>query len=239
MIIIMHYYDRNAMGRSDHDRVGMLPGGGREAGPKGFSVTNMQGVTMRYDKGHKDITRQRIIDVASRQFREDGVAAVGLAGIMAGAGLTNGAFYTHFQSKEDLVQTVLSEALNRREETLRSASRRDAGLENTIRDYLSPRHRDNPGRGCPTAALVAEIARHPRKMRDAFTARISRFIALIAAQLRTGTSSDRSRNAVAIYAMMIGTLQLARAVNDKRLSDEILESGVSAALALADGNDRQ
>lgn len=193
---------------------------------------------MRYDKGHNDTTRRRIIDVASRQFREDGVAAVGLAGIMAGAGLTNGAFYTHFRSKEDLVQTVLSEALNRREETLRSASQSNAGLEKTIRDYLSPRHRDNPGGGCPTAALVAEIARHPKATRDAFTARISRFIALIATQLRAGTPSDRSRNAVAIYAMMVGTLQLARAVNDKRLSDEILESGVSAALALADGNDR-
>jgi TetR/AcrR family transcriptional regulator, transcriptional repressor for nem operon len=207
--------------------------------PEGLFRHNMQGVTMRYDKGHKDTTRRRIIDVASRQFREDGVAAVGLAGIMAGAGLTNGAFYTHFQSKEDLVQTVLSEALNRREETLRSASQSDTGLENTIRDYLSPRHRDHPGGGCPTAALVAEIARHPKVTRDAFTARISKFIVLIAAQLRGGTQSDRSRNAVAIYAMMIGTLQLARAVNDKRLSDEILESGVSAALALADGNDRQ
>jgi TetR/AcrR family transcriptional regulator, transcriptional repressor for nem operon len=188
---------------------------------------------MRYDKGHKDVTRQHIIDVASRQFRENGVAAVGLAGIMTDAGLTNGAFYTHFESKEDLVRTVLSNTLSRREETLRTVSQGSAGLETTIRDYLSPRHRDHPGRGCPTAALVAEIARHPRTTRDAFTDKVSEFIVLIATQLRAGSASARRRNAVAIYGMMVGTLQLARAVNDKRLSDEILESGVSAALALA------
>jgi TetR/AcrR family transcriptional repressor of nem operon len=190
---------------------------------------------MRYEKGHKDATRQHIIDVASRQFRENGVAAVGLAGIMTDAGLTNGAFYSHFKSKEELVQAVLSNVLRRREETLRAASEANAGLEATIRDYLSPRHRDRPSGGCPTAALVAEIARHPKPTRDAFTDKVTEFIALIATQVRNGSADARRRKAAAIYGMMVGTLQLARAVNDKRLSDEILESGVSAALALADG----
>ena len=190
---------------------------------------------MRYEKGHKDTTRQRIIDVAARQFRENGVAAVGLAGIMSDAGLTNGAFYSHFESKEDLVQTVLAHALSRREATLLAASEANVGLEATIRDYLSSRHRDRPGGGCPTAALVAEVARHPKATRDAFTDKVSTFIPLIASQIRAGSASERRRNAVAIYGMMVGTLQLARAVNDKELSDEILESGVTAALALAEG----
>jgi AcrR family transcriptional regulator len=190
---------------------------------------------MRYEKGHKDTTRQRIIDVAAKQFRENGVAAVGLAGIMSDAGLTNGAFYSHFESKEDLVQTVLAHALGRREATLLAASEANVGLEATIRDYLSSRHRDRPGGGCPTAALVAEVARHPKATRDAFTDKVSTFIPLIASQIRAGSASARRRNAVAIYGMMVGTLQLARAVNDKELSDEILESGVTAALALAEG----
>src|SRR5580704_17372274 len=99
---------------------------------------------MRYEKGHKDATRQRIIDTASRQFRENGVAAVGLAGIMADAGLTNGAFYSHFESKEHLVQAVLLNSLNRREATLQAAAEANVGLEATIRDYLSARHRDRP-----------------------------------------------------------------------------------------------
>jgi TetR/AcrR family transcriptional regulator, transcriptional repressor for nem operon len=184
---------------------------------------------MRYEKGHKDATRERIIDVASRQFRQNGVAAVGLAGIMSDAGLTNGAFYNHFESKEDLVQAVLDHALNRRAAKLRSKS----GLEELIRDYLSPAHRDSPSNGCPTAALVAEIARHSRDTRAGFTKKISAFIPLIAAQLAAGSANQRRQNAVAIYGMMVGTLQLARAVNDRKLSDQMLESGVSAALALA------
>jgi AcrR family transcriptional regulator len=189
---------------------------------------------MRYEKGHKDATRERIIDVASKQFRENGVAAVGIAGIMSDAGLTNGAFYTHFESKEDLVRAVLGNALSRRETRLQTSS----GLEAMIRDYLSRSHRDSPSRGCPTAALVAEIARHSKPTRDGFTAKVSRFIALIAAQLPAGSARERRRNAVAIYGMMVGTLQLARAVNDSELSDEILESGVAAGLALAEGRGR-
>jgi len=189
---------------------------------------------MRYEKGHKDTTRQHIIEVASRQFRGHGVAAVGLAGIMSDAGLTNGAFYTHFDSKEELVQAVLAKALDRREERLRAVAADNAGLETMIRDYLSSRHRDRPDDGCPTAALVAEVARHPKATRDAFTAKVSTFIELIATQIQAGSAEARRRNAVAIYGLMVGTLQLARAVNDKKLSDEILESGVTAALALTD-----
>jgi AcrR family transcriptional regulator len=188
---------------------------------------------MRYEKGHKDLTRQRIIEVASGQFRAHGVAAAGLAGIMNEAGLTNGAFYAHFKSKEDLVQAVLCNALSRREQTLRTAAESGKGLEGLIRDYLSPRHRDDPGHGCPTAAMVAEIARHPAETRDAFTGKVGAFIELIAAQVGAGSRRARRKTAIAVHGMMVGTLQLARAVNDKRLSDEILESAVAAALALA------
>jgi TetR/AcrR family transcriptional regulator, transcriptional repressor for nem operon len=187
---------------------------------------------MRYEKGHKDQTRQRIVDVASSQFRTHGVAAAGLAGIMSEAGLTNGAFYAHFASKEDLVQAVLDNALGRREQTLRATAETGKGLDGLIRDYLSPRHRDNPGHGCPTAAMVAEIARHPKPTRDAFTGKVSAFIELIASQMSAGTPSARQKTAIAVYGMMVGTLQLARAVNDKKLSDQILESGAATAIAL-------
>ena len=187
---------------------------------------------MRYDKGHKDATRRRIIDVASRQFRQQGVAAVGLAGIMTDAGLTNGAFYAHFASKADLLREVLCN-VRKRNEMWQAAPESGAGLASTIRDYLSSGHRDNPGRGCPTSALVAEIARHPKAARDAFTDKLARIIELIAARLDSGTQRERRRKAVALYGLMVGTLQFARAVNDKQLSEEILQSGAEQALALA------
>jgi TetR/AcrR family transcriptional regulator, transcriptional repressor for nem operon len=185
---------------------------------------------MRYEKGQKDATRQRIIEVASRQFREQGVAAVGLAGIMAEAGLTNGAFYAHFDSKENLVREVLASAGFHNK--LAKATARGAGLEGAIHDYLSPSHRDDPGTGCPTSALVAEMARHPKATRDAFTGKVAGVIELIAAGLRAGTTAGRRRKAVAIYALMVGTLQLARAINDSKLSDEILQNGADEAVAL-------
>ena len=185
---------------------------------------------MRYEKGHKDLTRRRIIEVASKQFREQGVAAVGLAGIMSDAGLTNGAFYAHFDSKEDLVREVLSHAGFRNK--LSRAAENGTGLAGAIRDYLSQNHRDNPGQGCPTSALVAEIARHPKATRDAFTGKVGDVIELIAAGLEQGNATERRRKAVAIYAVMVGALQLARAVNDKQLSQEILQSAADEAVAL-------
>ncbi len=186
---------------------------------------------MRYEKGHKAATRQHIIDVAASRFRRDGVAASGLATVMADAGLTNGAFYSHFDSKDDLVRETVISGLEKRKRTLREAAAEPCGMERVIRDYLSPRHRDDPGTGCPTSALVAEIARHPATTRDAFTARVGEVIDLMAAQLPG--AEDRRQTAIALYAMMIGTLQLARAVNDVALSDEILRGGRSAALFLA------
>lgn len=190
----------------------------------------------RYEKGHSDTTRRHILDVASAQFRESGIAAVGLAGIMSEAGLTNGAFYTHFASKEDLVREVLTDALIRREARHKANLENGVALETTIRDYLSTRHRDHAGTGCPTAALVAEIARHPKATRDAFTDKVSDIITLMAEQIRQGSAEERRRKAITVHATMVGALQLARAVNDKQLSDEILEHAVEAAIALA--NDR-
>jgi AcrR family transcriptional regulator len=189
----------------------------------------------RYDKGHRDTTRRHILDVASAQFRENGIAAVGLAGIMSEAGLTNGAFYTHFASKEDLVREVLLDALERREQRHKDNLANGVALETTIRDYLSPRHRDRAATGCPTAALASEIARHPKATRDAFTGKMSDILTLVAAQMPNGSAAERRRRAISVYATMVGALQLSRAVNDRQLSEEILENAVEAALTLANG----
>jgi TetR/AcrR family transcriptional regulator, transcriptional repressor for nem operon len=188
---------------------------------------------MRYEKGHKEATRQHIIDVASRQFREGGVAAVGIAGIMSAAGLTNGAFYVHFDSKEDLVRAVFTDALERRDRGLQGNLERNESLKESIRDYLSVRHRDHAGSGCPTAAMVAEIARHPQETQEVFTENVERTIVLIAGRLRSGSADERRRKAMAIYGMMVGSLQMARAVNDPKLSSEILQNALEGALALA------
>jgi AcrR family transcriptional regulator len=187
---------------------------------------------MRYEKGQKEQTRSRILEVASRRFRGEGVAAVGLAGIMQDADLTNGAFYVHFKSKEDLVQEVVVDTLDRRLQAMIAAAEQGFGLEHGIREYLSVEARDAPDEGCPTAALVAEIARRPGKTRDLFTRKIDEFLDFIAEGLPERDPVTRRRDAAALFGLMVGTLQLARAVSDKAMSDQILEGGIEAGLAI-------
>src|SRR6266508_87297 len=122
---------------------------------------------MRYAPEHNDATRERILEAASRLFREHGIAAVGLAKIMADAGLTVGTFYTHFKSKEVLLREALLRSLDARHEELERALH-EADLEMVVRAYLSPEHRDSSGTGCPIAALASEVARHPRATRHTF-----------------------------------------------------------------------
>ena len=89
---------------------------------------------------------------------------------MADAGLTNGAFYAHFTSKDDLVANVVADQLHTQAETFSTLPPGQAGLEEFLRDYLSPQHRDNPSDGCPSAALLDEIGRCATATKDAYTA---------------------------------------------------------------------
>src|SRR5438034_4174872 len=97
---------------------------------------------MRYSKGHKLETRRRIVEVAGRRFKQDGIDGTGVATLMSDAGLTNGAFYAHFTSKEDLVANVLTEQLRAQRQGFDDLPSDRAILEAFVRSYLSPEHRD-------------------------------------------------------------------------------------------------
>src|SRR3954453_3913885 len=112
---------------------------------------------MRYSQDHKQATRRRILEAAGRRFKQDGIDASGVASVMSDAGLTNGAFYAHFESKEDLVANVLAEQLRVQRENFRATPSDRAGLESLIRASLSPEHRDHSADVCPSAALLDEI----------------------------------------------------------------------------------
>ncbi|MCW0001352.1 TetR/AcrR family transcriptional regulator [Pararhizobium sp. YC-54] len=184
---------------------------------------------MRYEKGRKDTSRRRIMDVAVGRFRADGIAGSGLAAIMKDAGLTNGAFYPHFPSKADLVRETLSDALSKQAVWLREVLD-EGGLDRLIDIYLSPEHRDNPGLGCASAALLPELARQPEETRGMY-AKQSRILVLLLAEALPAEVETREDVACAIFATLIGTLQLARAV-DKKMSDRILQAGKNAIRAL-------
>jgi TetR/AcrR family transcriptional regulator, transcriptional repressor for nem operon len=188
---------------------------------------------MRYEKGHKDASRQRILEVAARRFQKEGVAAVGIASLMSDVGLTHGGFYSHFASKEDLASIALAQALEHSATILAQAAR-DGGIAAMICTYLQSTHRDNPDRGCAIASVAAEIARHPVETRAALTLGMEKIIDLFACYLPHADPQMRRDRALQIFSSLVGALQLARMVSDSTLSERILRNGEIAALALAE-----
>ncbi|MFJ9782855.1 TetR/AcrR family transcriptional regulator [Amycolatopsis sp. NPDC101161] len=189
---------------------------------------------VRYAKEHKQATRQRIIETAGRRLKRDGIDGSGVATLMKDAGLTNGAFYAHFESKEDLVATVVSEQLRGQREWLTSFPPGRDGVEQMVRTYLSPEHRDNPEEGCPSAALLDEIGRCADPTKETYTGSVLAVIDDIAARLAPHDPPSARVKTLSIYALMVGTLQLARALADRQLSDGVLEQGIRNALTVLD-----
>ena len=195
---------------------------------------------MRYGKEHKEETHRKVVEAASRRFRKDGIEATGVVDLMADVGLTHGGFYAHFSSKETLVKEALAAASSKSRERLQRAidKAREEGrdpLESIVRSYLTALHRDRPDRGCSVAALGSEIARHPRKTREAFTEGLDRTLDIIASTLPASVTAQRKEKACAIFSTMIGSLQLSRAVSDPAMSQSVIDAGIAAAIQIGRG----
>ena len=186
----------------------------------------------RYGKEHKEATRQRIIDTAGRRFKKDGIDRSGVATLMADAGLTNGAFYAHFDSKDDLVATVLGDQLRRQASEFSKLPAGRAGLEVFVREYLSPAHRDHPDTGCPSAALLDEVGRSAAATRKAYTAGAKAILEEIRRRLAPDDPESARATALLLFTMLVGSMQLARALSDKKLSNAVLEEGIHSAQAI-------
>ncbi|MDQ0758240.1 TetR/AcrR family transcriptional regulator [Streptomyces canus] len=190
---------------------------------------------VRYGKEHKSETRQRIIETAGRRFKQDGIDGSGVATLMKDAGLTNGAFYAHFASKDDLVTTAVADQLKAQAENVVAlAAPGRAGLEQIVRGYLSPQHREQLGDGCPNAALLDEIGRCTETTRQAYTDGVLILVEGIADRMAPEAPSSARVKALSLLGMMAGTLQLSRALTDSRLANELLDQGIDNALALLD-----
>ena len=170
---------------------------------------------------------------AAREFARHGVDGIGIAGLMKAAGLTQGAFSGHFASKEELVREAMNEAFQLSRFTL--PEWREKSLDEIVRFYLSKQHRDLSIIGCPAGTLSAEISRQPRRTRNLFISHLSRTCETIESKLpRNKSPKDRKQAATAIFATLVGTLQLARVTKDTKMSDEIMETGIRTAAALAE-----
>ena len=188
----------------------------------------------RYGMEHKDATRRRIIEAAGQRLKRDGIDGSGVSTLMADAGLTNGAFYAHFASKDDLVTTTVADQLRQQLERYHSAPPGRAGVEMLMREYLSVAHRDDVEHGCPSAALLDELGRGSEATRDAYTDGVVALADEIASRLVPDDPPSARGQVLSLFALLIGTLQLSRAVADRRLADEVLERGIENALTLLD-----
>jgi TetR/AcrR family transcriptional repressor of nem operon len=177
---------------------------------------------MRYPAGHKEETRAKILRAAARVFRRDGYNAAGVDKVMEEAGLTAGGFYAHFGSKEALLAETLATAAAEAGMPLDKGLDGVAGrarLEGFVESYLSPAHLHSTEDGCPLPALVSEVARTGGPVKASFEAIVLDLTARLQGHAGDDLSEDR---ALAILALCVGALGVARSVQDEALGDRIL-----------------
>lgn len=191
---------------------------------------------MRYAKDHREKTRRRIVETASRVLRRNGIAASGVIGLMNEAGLTQGGFYTHFASKDALVGEAIDHAQKKARRWLAgvaAAAREKDGdpLDDVINAYLSMAHVNAAGGGCTLAALGSEIGHQSDDIRRSAFSGMTDIIDVLAEQM----PAERRYLASAIYGLLAGTLQLARLAPTRDEQETLLESGRRAAREIAAG----
>lgn len=192
----------------------------------------------RYSPEHKETTRRRMIETAGRRFKSDGIDGSGIATLVADAGLTNGAFYGHFASKDDLVASVVAQQLTDQVAVVNALPAGLASVEAFLREYLSPVHRDDLAGGCPSAALLDEIGRCDVAVREAYTQGAASMIQAIARHVDDGDPQRTNERAMGLFTLLVGSLQAARAVTDPALSDRMLAAAYVNAMTLITAPDR-
>ena len=195
---------------------------------------------MRYSESHKQETHGKLVKIAAKMLREKGPDGFAVAELMNEAGLTHGGFYAHFESKEACVAEALHEVFaqmaRHTQKSVDGLPPRHA-LATVIDLYVSPRHRDSIGDGCPLTSLNSDMPRQPQTVREAFDSGVKTMVATMKSRLSSAGVDNAEGLASAILAAMVGAVSMARAVSDKTLSDELLvaaRSGIKARLGLND-----
>jgi TetR/AcrR family transcriptional repressor of nem operon len=182
---------------------------------------------MRRSKQETQRTHARIVDAAARQFRAAGIKGTGIGDLMRQAGLTHGGFYTHFRHKEALIVEACAAGFAQTQLKLTNAVRTaPAGrqVEAILDGYLSTDQRDHPETGCVMPPLAAEIARSSPEVRASFTQIYRTFLEYLDSFLPATAETHPTDDALALLAGMVGTMLLARAIDDAELSERLLRA---------------
>jgi TetR/AcrR family transcriptional repressor of nem operon len=191
---------------------------------------------MPYPSGHREEVRNRIVESARRLFNRSGFETVSVNAIMAHAGLTRGAFYSYFESKSDLYTEVLGcfftdpNWKNRWEGVHVDLASPDAGPQ-IIRAYLSRQHFEDVENSCPMVALPSDIARSDARVKGAFETVFKAMVAVLDREVRH-TIPGSENGAMAIAALCIGAMVVARSLNDSGFGDRVRDAAIHTALSL-------
>lgn len=170
---------------------------------------------MKVSREQMAANRRRILEEASRLFRERGFAAVTVADVMKAAGQTHGGFYGHFASKDDLIAATIAD-------TLAGEGSAMTDVEAWTDAYLSPLHRDNPAYGCPMASLAGLMSHQSSEARAAMAHGLRTHLDRLADRVTVTDAADRRRTAIGQWSAMVGAVVLSRAIDDADLSEELL-----------------
>jgi TetR/AcrR family transcriptional regulator, transcriptional repressor for nem operon len=177
----------------------------------------------------KEASHERIVQAAARAIRRSGYDGTGVADIMKEAGLTHGAFYAHFSSREAMLAEAADRAgaeANALAASVVAAAPAEQSLQALMQAYLSKEHLSAIETGCPVSALGSEMPRQAPEVRRAATRRIKEMIDLVARQSPDWGQPAAHERALVTVATMVGTLVLARAVDDVALSDALCRAAL-------------
>jgi TetR/AcrR family transcriptional repressor of nem operon len=180
---------------------------------------------MRYQPDHKQQTHRRIVQSAARQFRQEGLNGPGVAKLMKASGLTHGGFYKHFSSKDSLFAEAIDEAARQIGAQLGDWAKQAPGGEcwkEIVKRYLSIEHCENPGWGCPVAALGAEIARTRAVTRKKIRKSMETYKQQLLQYMPGANTSEQQKNFVLIFTSMVGAITIARTLSGKDEKQELL-----------------
>lgn len=180
-------------------------------------------------------TRARMLDAASRGFRSKGYAGIGVDGIAKAAGVTSGAFYAHFGSKDSAFSAALDAGLDEVIETLPKLQQ-EAGsgwVEAFVDYYIGRAHREDLECGCAMATLSPEVVRAGPEMHAAYEVKMKKIAQLVAYGLDGNSKEERVSRAWAMLGILIGGLTMARAVKTRKAAEDIASSIHTAAINVA------
>lgn len=185
---------------------------------------------MKISKEQAQQNRERIIDVASKKFRELGFDGIGVAELMREAGFTHGGFYGHFSSKEDLMMAACLRAFEQsRGKWDKQNKAQPMSLKSFAAFYTKKLHRDVPAEGCPVPLLAVDVAHQADELRSIFSENLKANIQTLAESITDCSKADAKRKAMAAWSLLVGSMILARAVNDAKFSDQILDAAAEYA----------